>query len=80
MEKSVSAADANRNFSAILRAVKKGQTFVVTSHGTPVARISPARRSQAATAAAKRRLFKRLDSQPMQVIGERWSRDELYDD
>ena len=80
MEKSISAAEANRNFSRLLRAVREGQSFVVTSHGAPVARIVPAKRSGAAVAAAKRRLFARLRAQPFQVLGERWTRDSLYDD
>ena len=79
MEKSIPVADAKRNFSAILRAVKDGQTYVVTSHGIPIARIMPAHRHRA-VAAAKRRLFARLRAQPVRVIGEHWHRDELYDD
>lgn len=41
MEKAISAAEANRKFSQLLREVKEGRTYVVTSHGRPVARISP---------------------------------------
>ena len=41
MIKAVSAADANRRFSELLRTVKKGRSVVVTSHGKPVAKISP---------------------------------------
>ena len=41
MNKAVSAADANRRFSELLRTVKKGRSVVVTSHGKPVARITP---------------------------------------
>ncbi len=39
--RSVSAADANREFSKILRTVREGETITVTSHGEPVAVISP---------------------------------------
>jgi prevent-host-death family protein len=42
MEKSVSAADANRRFSDLLRGVRQGQSYVVTSHGRPVAKLIPA--------------------------------------
>ncbi|TIP01752.1 MAG: type II toxin-antitoxin system prevent-host-death family antitoxin, partial [Mesorhizobium sp.] len=42
MDEAVSAADANRRFSYILREVREGQSYVVTSHGRPVARIVPA--------------------------------------
>ncbi len=41
MNQAVSAADANRRFSELLRAVKKGRSVVVTSHGKPVAKITP---------------------------------------
>ena len=33
MEKAITAADANRKFSQVLREVKEGQSYVVTSHG-----------------------------------------------
>ncbi|RYD22210.1 MAG: type II toxin-antitoxin system prevent-host-death family antitoxin, partial [Spirochaetia bacterium] len=42
MEEAVSAADANRRFSVLLRGVRDGNSYVVTSHGKPVARILPA--------------------------------------
>ncbi|WP_431855606.1 type II toxin-antitoxin system Phd/YefM family antitoxin [Azospirillum sp.] len=80
MEEAVSAADANRNFSQILRHVKEGHSYVVTSHGTPVARIVPAKRSGALVDAAKGALMSRLRELPVQVIGHRWNRDELYDE
>ena len=41
MDKAVSAADANRRFSELLRTVKQGRSVVVTSHGKPVAKITP---------------------------------------
>ena len=41
MEKAISAADANRKFSQVSAEVKEGQSYVVTSHGRPVARIEP---------------------------------------
>lgn len=80
MDEAVSAADANRHFSQILRQVREGRSFTVTSHGTPVARIVPAQRGGALTAAAKEALMARLRAQPVQVVGHRWSRDALYDE
>lgn len=41
MEDIVSAADANRNFSSILRSVREGRGVVVASHGKPIAKILP---------------------------------------
>jgi prevent-host-death family protein len=77
MEKSITAAEANRKFSKVLRQVKEGQSYVVTSHGRPVARIAPVEEKNRSQ--AKAALLAHLKSQPVQNIG-RWTRDELYDD
>ena len=79
MDETVSAAEANRRFSRILREVRDGKSFVVTSHGTPVARILPARRDEHVASAAKAVLLARLVSEPVIVVGQRWRRDDLYD-
>ncbi len=42
MEEAVSAAEANRRFSLLLRGVREGRSYIVTSHGKPVARLIPA--------------------------------------
>lgn len=77
--KTVSAAEANRQFSKILRAVRAGETVLVTSRGEPVATIQPADRSLTERQAAKLRLLERLRSQPAQNLNVTWTRDELYD-
>ncbi len=79
MEKAISAADANRSFSRLLREVREGHSYVVTAHGTPVARIVPVDREDKARAAAREVLLARLRGQPAIDIGP-WTRDELYDD
>jgi prevent-host-death family protein len=80
MEKVVSAAEANRQFSRLLRSVRDGNTYVVTTHGKPVARIVPIGNDEDRVAdAAWKALFERLDAQPA-VEGGRWTRDELYED
>jgi prevent-host-death family protein len=80
MEKVVSAAEANRQFSRLLRSVRDGNTYVVTAHGKPVARIVPIGNDEDRVAdAAWKALFERLDAQPA-VEGGRWTRDELYED
>jgi prevent-host-death family protein len=79
MNKPVSAADANRRFSELLRTVKKGQSVVVTSHGKPVAKISPVVEDNRAAEGARSALFARLRRQRVVKAG-RWTRDELYDD
>jgi prevent-host-death family protein len=68
-----------RRFSELLRTVKKGRSVVVTSHGKPVARISPIVDDDRAAAGARAVLFSRLRRQPAGNAG-RWTRDELYDD
>lgn len=78
MEKAISAADANRRFSELLRHVKGGQSYVVTSHGRAVARIAPIEHERAATAAARVSLLNRLRSERVVKIG-RWKRDDLYE-
>jgi prevent-host-death family protein len=76
MERAISAAEANRKFSQVLREVREGHTYVVTSHGKPLARIAPVHESRSEE--AKQRLLRRLRSQPVRNIG-RWTRDELYE-
>jgi prevent-host-death family protein len=82
IEEIVSAAEANRSFSRLLRGVREGRSYVVTSHGRPIARLSPINDAKSADdrvrEAAKRELLRRLESQPIIDIG-RWTRDELYD-
>ncbi len=78
MEESISAAEANRRFSALLRGVRDGSTYVITSHGRAVARIVPAGPVDD-RAGARTALFKRLASVTVVDIG-RWTRDDVYDD
>jgi prevent-host-death family protein len=79
MEESVSAADANRNFSLLLRGVREGRSYVVTSHGRPVARLVPADENREARLRARDALLTRLRRQPVVNAG-RWTREELYED
>lgn len=78
MEKAISAAEANRNFSQVLRDVREGQSYVVTSHGRAVARIAPVAQQKSATGNARSTLLTRLRSERAIKIG-RWKRDELYE-
>ena len=77
MEKAISAAEANRKFSELLRGVREGHSYVVTSHGKPVARISPASKN-GASQKSREAFFRWLEAQPVRNIG-RWTRDELYE-
>ena len=76
--KSISAADANRHFSALLREVSRGASVTVLSRGKPVAIIAPVdSNATRARAAAKRTLLSRLRKVPADGRRE-WTRDELY--
>jgi prevent-host-death family protein len=79
MEKAISAAGANRKFSELLRSVRGGNSYVVTSHGKPVARIVPLQSDDRFMREARAALLKRLESEPVVRVG-RFSRDELYED
>ena len=79
MEEAVSAADANRRFSFLLRGVREGRSYVVTSHGKPIARLIPAGKHDAVATSARSALLSRLEKQPLMNAG-RWTRDKLYED
>jgi prevent-host-death family protein len=82
MDETVSAAEANRAFSRLLRGVRAGRSYLVTAHGRPVARLVPASEGDQVgpevRGAARRVLIERVLEQPATYIG-RWSRDELYE-
>lgn len=76
--KTISASDANRHFSNLLRNVATGEVVTVLSRGKPVATISPARPASGEREAAKLNLIRRLRQQ--KLSGARnWTRDELYE-
>jgi prevent-host-death family protein len=77
--KSISAAEANRHFSSLLREVSRGARITVTSRGKPVATISAADQVEGRErASAKRALLSRLRATPT-TGARKWSRDELYE-
>ena len=77
--RSVSATEANRHFSSLLREVAHGVRITVTLRGKPVATISAADSVEhQERAAAKGALLSRLRATP--ATGTRdWSRDNLHD-
>jgi prevent-host-death family protein len=79
---SVTATEANRNFSALLDRVKRGEAIDITSHGKAVATIQPKidgqDKEKARRLEAWSRLRQRLVSQDRAVIGA-WTRAELYE-
>ncbi|MEO5800475.1 MAG: type II toxin-antitoxin system prevent-host-death family antitoxin [Gemmatimonadales bacterium] len=79
MSISISAADANREFSRVLREVREGASYVVTSHGKPVAKIVPIAAEDRVRDAAMAILLDRLRSNPVMNLGK-ITRDEMHDD
>jgi prevent-host-death family protein len=75
----VSASEANRSFSALLRKVSQGECVTVLSRGRPVAMISPAHESRQSRLAARQALLARLKGQAAVESSTRWRRDDLYD-
>lgn len=79
MSAAITAADANRYFSKLLREAQNGQSCVITSHGRPVARLVPISPADAVRDGAKASLLARLRAQPATRPIGRWTRDELYE-
>ena len=79
MDKTISAADANRRFSEVLQTVRKGRRVVVTSHGKPVAKIVPLVDDERTAKEARSALLARLRRERVMNVG-RWTRDDLYDE
>ncbi len=78
--KTVTASDANRQFSVLLRQVAQGHSVVITSRGKAVATMSPLTQTQdLKRQAAKAELLKRLSKQSASGKVRKWTRDELYD-
>ncbi len=76
MDRAISASEANQRFSELLRDVADGESFTVTSHGKPVARVSPIDREAEQRAVA--RLLTFVATLPLRHSGN-WSRADLYD-
>ena len=81
MERSISATEANREFSRLLSEVAAGETYVVTSRGKPVARLAPVSADEADRAERARRLqayLKDRSARPAMNLG-RVTRDDGYE-
>ena len=80
--KTISAADANRQVSRIMREVVRGETYVVTSRGRPAIRMEPVKDDEvekARRAAAWDDLLKHLKARPILNIPVTWTRNDIYD-
>ena len=81
MERIISATDANREFSRVLKEVASGETYVVTSHGKPAIRMTPVTSDEADRAERNRKmraLLDRLAKMPLRHAG-RITRDDGYE-
>ena len=76
--RTVTAGDANRQFSSVLREVAQGEVFTVLSRGKPVATIGPAHPENDQRQTAKRGLLERLRQKKATGLRD-WTRDELYE-
>jgi prevent-host-death family protein len=76
----VSAAEANRSFTKLLRAAREGATITITLRGEPVAELGPVSGAaeEKRIAEAHHRLMEHLNSVTPVVVGP-WTRDELYE-
>lgn len=77
--KTVTAAEANRQFSAILRDASQGEEMTIVSRGRPVATIGPIKTDSLDRKVAKESLISRLKNNDISG-GRNWTRNELYDD
>jgi prevent-host-death family protein len=81
--RTVSAAEANRQFSALLRAVQEGETITITSRGVSVAVLQPFDANAAeAEAEARQRAWNAyladLQSRPLLHLGK-FNREDCYE-
>ena len=76
--KSITSANANRHFSAMLREVSAGEVIVVVARGKPVARIVRMQAGDASRQLAKSSLLKRLRGQ-VPADARNWTRADLYE-
>ncbi len=77
----VSAAEANRSFSKLMRAAEEGIEVTITSRGKPkvkLVRVAEDEADREQLRQAFDRLLARLEKQEPTVIGP-WTRDDLYD-
>ena len=77
LSRKVTAADANRKFSELLRDVRNGSSVTITVHGTPVARMMPLDERMSAVDEARQTLLARLGRQRAINAGA-WTRESLY--
>lgn len=79
MARTVTASEANQNFSRLLSEAIAGETITITRRGKPVVKLVPAEDElKVRRAAALKKLLARLEKMEPVVIGP-WTREELYE-
>jgi prevent-host-death family protein len=80
--RTVTASEANRHFSSLLRDVAAGETVVVTSHGRAVAKLVPTNEKDTSDHERRDQVWQEI---PDRVRGQpvldlpRESREDIYD-
>ena len=77
--KTITASNANRGFSNLLREVSEGEEIMITSRGTPVAKVISVKSTVLQKNAMKKLLLSRLKTQ-IATGSRNWTRNELYND
>ena len=79
--RSVSLMTANQNFSKLIKQVERGEKFVITRRGLPVAKLTPHQLDKTADpdwVSAYERMMAHMD-EGASLAGLRVKREELYD-
>jgi len=81
MKQHISLRQANQNFSRYVEAIERGEEFVVTRRGRPVALLSPApRRASRRRTVGQEASLKRLFASARPLGLGKWRREQLYED
>jgi prevent-host-death family protein len=75
MTLTITASQANQEFSKLLRQVQQGEDFVVMSRGRAVARVIPYAEEKPKNAMSA--MLEKLEQLPRRTLSD-WSRDDLY--
>jgi prevent-host-death family protein len=75
MTHTITASQANQEFSKLLRQVQQGEDFVVMSRGRAVARVIPYTETKSHDGMS--RMLKKLEQLPNRRE-DNWSRNDLY--
>ena len=78
LDRIVTATEAYRRFPELLREVRAGESFTITSRGKPVAEITPPKVKKQTSKAELAEMFARMDELPGVITGP-WTRDKLYE-